>query len=292
MRDFVIFTDSTSDLTDEDLKRYNIQYLHMSFYLDGKIFDGSLSWKDISPDEFFSKMNEKQKLFTGQVSYNEIMSKFEPVLKEKKDILYIGCSSALSGSINAVRLVHSELIDQYKEFKIIIIDSLRTNYAQGMMAIDASKMKEEGKSIDDIANTLIQNKLKYQTFSFSHTLFFMTKTGRIRIMQKFKDLLGYKFLIRSDSEGSNEVFKAVKLSKNGLLSLVDIIMERIDAIKNDLYIEYGDNLKETRLLVSYLKDRGFKGEIHISRIGPIVGASTGPKSINVSFFGKKTSVLL
>ena len=290
MNEFKILVDSTSDISPQDQEAYEIDYLHMSYYLKGQIYDASLSWKEITPDEYYSMMKEGYRSLTGQASLNEISSKFESLLSKGYDILYIGCSSMLSGTINNARIIACDFIDKYPHNQIVIMDSLRSNYSQAMMAIQASKMKKENKSLGETVSYLFQERLKYQTYGLLDSLEWIKKAGRVKKTYKVKNILGYKFLVYSDADGYNTLFDSCMSKKSGLSQLADIVKERIEE-KHDIYIEHASCLSNAELLKEYLLERGIKEEIHILDMGPIIGATTGPDSLTVSFYGKKVTNL-
>ncbi|QOS39130.1 DegV family protein [Treponema rectale] len=289
MPELKILVDSTADLSLSDRQEYDIDYLHMSFYLDKKIYDASLDWEEIRPEDYYALMDQGHRSFTGQASLNEITTKFEQALSQGKDVLYIGCSSMLSGTINNARIVACDFIDKYDN-KIVIIDSLRSNYAQGMMAIKAAKLYQEGHTLGEIVHVLLRDRLRYQTLCFLDSLEWMKKSGRIKSSFMLKNLIGFHSLVFSDSEGYNSLFRSTKTKKGALSMLADIIYQRVDKKSGDpIYIEHGDCINEAHKLAVLLKNKGIKNPIQISYLGPIIGATTGPESLTISFYGKKVS---
>lgn len=287
MRDFQILVDSTADITESEMKDYDIDYLHMSFYLNGKIYDASLNWTEIDPLDYYKLMREGFRPMTGQASYNEITNKFASYLEKGKDILYIGCSSSLSGTINLARIIACDFIDKYPDQKIVIVDSLRSNYSQAMLAIHASRMKKGGTSLGECVRILFQDRLKFQTYGLLESLEWIKKAGRVRKTYKVKNILGYRFLVYSDAEGENALFDSYKSRKSAINALAQIVKERLENNINNLYIEHGDCYEDALLLKDILIEKGIKNEIRISYLGPIVGATIGPDSLTVSFYGKK-----
>ena len=101
MRDFVIFGDSTCDLSKELRDKFNIQYVKMNFIIDDVEYEASLDWDSVKAKEHYDVMRKGKRVFTTQVPKNVYYDRFKEILLEGKDILYISCSSALSASINA-----------------------------------------------------------------------------------------------------------------------------------------------------------------------------------------------
>jgi DegV family protein with EDD domain len=124
MREYVIVTDSTCDLTDEMVKELGVEVLPLCFTIDGKEYKNYLDGREIKLHEFYNKMIEGHTPKTTELNVNFIMESFKPFLDKGLDILYISFSSGLFGSCNAVRLAKEQLPDQYNDRKIEIVDSL------------------------------------------------------------------------------------------------------------------------------------------------------------------------
>jgi DegV family protein with EDD domain len=157
---FAVITDSTSDLSNEIREKYSIDYCQMEFSLGEKNFRASLDWEDISPKEFYDSMRSGKRYKTVQVTYKTFDEKFREHLSKGEDILYIACSSGLSGSVKtAQQVISQELRSDFPDRKIVCIDSLISGLGQGSMAIKAAQMRDEGKSLDETAAWIEDNKL-------------------------------------------------------------------------------------------------------------------------------------
>ena len=149
MRDFIILTDSTSDLCKELRDKHNIDYVAMNITYDEKEFKASLDWEEYSAKELYDLMRNGKRVKTTQVPYNTYLEKFLECGKEGKDVLYISCSSALSGTVNVARTVKDEVLETYPDMKISIVDSLISSLGQGYLVIKATELKAEGKITND-----------------------------------------------------------------------------------------------------------------------------------------------
>lgn len=171
MAKFKIFTDSCCDLSTEVRKKYDIEYAHMGVVLDGKDLPADLDWELYKPEEFYGWLKSGRKVKTTQVFVPEFFDRFRPVLEQGFDILYIACSSKLSGSFGTCQtLVIPQLKEEFPDRKIIAIDSLNASCSQGMIAIKASLLREEGKSMEEVANWVEENKLRFHFFATVDTL--------------------------------------------------------------------------------------------------------------------------
>ena len=224
MRDFIILTDSTSDLCKELRDKHNIDYVAMNITYDEKEFKASLDWEEYSAKELYDLMRNGKRVKTTQVPYNTYLDKFMECGKEGKDVLYISCSSALSGTVNVARTVKDEVLETYPDMKICIVDSLISSLGQGYLVIKASELKEEGKTIDEVTSYLEDNKLKTQQVATVASLEYLRRAGRVKATKAFfGNLFGVKPIIMSDAKGQNYAFKKVKGRRASLLYLVEYL---------------------------------------------------------------------
>ncbi len=290
MSNFVILGDSTCDLSKELRDKHGIEYVAMNYILDDKEYSASLDWEHHTPKEFYDLMRNDKRFLTTQVPREVYTQAFSSYLKEGKDILYISCSSALSGSINLAKVIAEELKEEYPDNKIICIDSLISSLGQGYMLIHASKMREEEKSIEEIAEYIEANKLKVNQFGTVASLNYLRRAGRVKASSAFfGNLFGIKPIIISDILGQNYAIEKVKGSLNAKLKIAEHISEIVENT-DCLYISHADCLEDAELLKEkVLEVVPFKNVI-IGTIGPIVGSCVGPGTIIAFCLGKEVTV--
>ena len=142
MREYVITTDNNSDLPEEYLKEHSIGCMYLSYAMDGKNYKhGSF----LPVHEFYDAMRNGSMPTTSQVNPQDARAVFEPFLKEGKDILHIAFSSGLSGTYNSSRIAAEELMEEYPDRKIIVVDSLAASLGQGLLVYLAAEKKEQEK---------------------------------------------------------------------------------------------------------------------------------------------------
>lgn len=295
-----IFIDSTGDLDAELRKKYDIQYCAMivSFHdpADDKDHEirASLDWdQGYDPKKLYDVMRKGQKIYTAQVTRQEFLNCFVPALEAGNDVLYIACSSALSRSIDLAQQVAKELRERFPERKIICIDSLISGYAQGDMAIRARNMSEEGKSIDEIAAWIEENKLKFNQWGTTENLTYLKRAGRVKASSAFfGNILAVKPILISDAMGNNYAIKKVKGRKASLVEIVkDAIASAEDIEHQTVYVAHADDPEGAAFCAEQLKTLAHPQEVHIGIIGPIIGGSTGPGTLVIYCYGKKVDVI-
>jgi len=292
MSEFVIITDSTADLYKELREKYNIDYVKMNYVIDGVEYTASLDWENHSVSDFYNMMRNGKRIMTTQVPREEYINKFKSYLSEGKDILYISCSSALSGSINLATVIAKELEGEFPERKVVCIDSLCSSLGQGYMVIRAAELKESGKTLEEIATYIEENKLKFNQFGTVENLNYLKRAGRVKASSAFfGNMFGIKPIIISDKKGQNFAIEKVKGAANARVKIAQHLNEVADEEKKYLLISHADCLEDAeKLRDEVLKIANFKNVI-IGTIGPIVGSCVGPGTIISFCFGKEVTII-
>ena len=287
MSKIAILTDSTADMNRELREKYNIDYFRMGFSSGDEEYVASLDWEDISYKDFYDSMRNGKGYLTSQVTVKHFLEKFSEYLKEGYDVLYIGCSSALSGSVAAAKLLLKELKNEYKDNKVICIDSLLSGMGQGMMAIKAAELRDEGKTVEEIAEFIEEMKMRCNQVGTVSTLEYLKKSGRVTASSAFfGNLFAVKPILISDDKGQNLAVKKVKGRMSSLEETVNQIEKFIkDPLNQTVYISHADAKEDADKVCEMLKERipGIKTEQAI--IGPIVGISVGPGTIIAYYQG-------
>ena len=293
MKDYIILTDSTSDLCKELRTEYNIEYVAMNITYDNKEYIASLDWEDYSAKELYDLMRDGKRIRTTQVPYNIYLRKFIQCAEQNLDILYISCSSALSGTVNVARSVKEEVSEKYPNIKINIVDSLISSLGQASIVIKAAKLKQEGKNIDEVTQYIDENKLKTQQIATVGSLEYLRRAGRIKATKAFfGNLFGVKPIIMSDAIGQNYAFKKIKGRRSSLLYLVEYLKENIvDPEEQTIYITHADSYEDALFVKEHIEKEVKCKKVFIDYIGPIVGASVGPGTIIVFYQGEKVTIV-
>ncbi len=292
MRNFVMVVDSTADLPKELRDQYGILYCPMNINYEGKELKASLDWEEYSPKELYDWMRAGKLIKTTQVPYQVFYDKFKGLLEEDLDIIYLSCSSALSGSINTAISVANELKEEYPDHKIYCVDSLISSLGQGFMAIDAVKQKQQGATIEEVVTWLNEHRLTYNQIATVASLDYLKRAGRVKTSKAFfGNLFNVKPLIISDVVGQNYAFKKARGRSASLQELVNYTKEKIIDPENQVIgISHADAFDDALMIKEELQKALPIKDIYISYIGPIVGSSVGPGTIGVYFVGPEVTI--
>ena len=232
MAKFAIIGDTTCDLTPELRKQYDIDYCRMKVsWVDKNKKDveiyGSLDWEEISHKDYFDLLAGGTRIFTSQVNEQEFDEVFTRHLEAGEDIIYIGCSSALSASVLlAQRMIDEKFSKKYPDRKIIAVDSLICSIGQGSLLILASNMRKEGKTIEEVANYINEHKLECNQVCTVENLDTLKRAGRVKASTAFfGNLFGVKPILISDAKGNNYAYEKQKGRRNALIRSAELVKE-------------------------------------------------------------------
>ena len=285
---FQIFTDTSSGMSKELREKWNIQYFMMGIVVGEKEYLADLDYTLFSREEMYGWVRDPNiKVRTSLVTAKEFKEKMEPYLKKGIDILYIACAEALSGTRGAFELLKEEIQEEYPERKIISINSCRAEMALGLMVIDAAKLRDEGKSIEEVAEWVEENKQYYHETGSIDTLKYLRAYGRVSgAAAFFADTLNIKPVIMFDVHGMNYSFKKVHGEKKALAECFEYVKNNVvEGVTDVIYI--GETMPNPAK--EYFKKR-IKEELNIPTeeyiISPIVGICCGPGMYGCWFKGK------
>lgn len=293
MKDYIILTDSTSDLCLKLRQENNIDYVPMNITYNQKELIASLDWEEYSAKELYDLMRNGEVIKTNQVPYHLFLKKFLYCANNNFDVLYISCSSALSGSVNVANTVKEEILEKYHDIKINIVDSLISCLGQGALVLHACQLKKSGKTIDEVTKYLEENKLKMHQVATVESLDYLKRAGRVKATKAFfGNLFGVKPIIISDAIGQNYAFKKIKGRRASLLYLVEYVKENIVDSKNQvIYIGHSDCIEDALFVKEHIEREIECKEVYVDYIGPIVGATVGPGTIGVYFMGNEVTLI-
>lgn len=286
MSEFVIWTDNTVDMPLSWLKEHDVDYLYLSCNMDGVIYNKE---HVIDEKEFYSRMREGAMPTTSQVNPTEAQEAFEKVLKEGKDILYVAFSSGLSGTYNSCRMAASELAETYPDRKIEVIDTLAASMGEGLILYYAVKMKEEGKSLEEISSWIRENALHTCHVFTVDDLNHLYRGGRVsKATAIIGTLANIKPMLHVNNEGRLVPVGKVRGRKKSLAALVSMMEERIGSYrdKNEtILISHGDCQEDAEYVAKLAEEKFGITSIMLNTIGATIGAHAGPGTVALFFLG-------
>lgn len=284
MRQFTIMTDVNTDVFPEYAKKEEIiilpQYYHFN---DGIIYGDEIN---LSAEEFYDRLAAGEKSLSMGCNPARVRELFEEELKNEKDILCIMFSSQLSGSYSTAVMVARELMEEYPERRIYVMDSLNASAGAGMMVYMARDLQKQGVEADIILQKLEEQKDRFQAMFVVDDLQYLVRGGRLSAFSgAVGTLLDIKPILYL-TEGKINVLRKSRTRKRAVTDL----MESFKALNPDpvyLAVVYTKNMESAVLLAKRIEEEtGIKVE-HIIPINPTIGAHTGPNALGIGFLSGK-----
>ena len=286
MRDYVITVNSTVDLPKEWLEERHVPVVPLKYTIDGETYT---DMEGLSAKEFFAKLREGKMSVTSQVNPEEAAEMLEPYVKEGKDILHLGFSSGLSGTLNSMRIAGQMLEEKYPEAKVIVIDTLCACLGEGLLLHKALQQKAMGKTIDETAQWVEENKLHICHDVTVDDLNHLHRGGRIsKTTAVLGTLVQIKPIIHMDDNGKLQVIGKERGRKKSLNKIVDMAVEQSKGWDNDLIlITHGDCIEDAEYVAKLVREKMGIDNILINNIGTVIGSHTGPGVVAVFCMGNK-----
>lgn len=285
MNDYVILTDSSCDLPDDIVKKYQLEILQLDFIVEG---EGSFHNDQADIEKVYSKLRNGANIKTSAANISQASEAIEALFNQKKDILYLGFSSGLSSTYQTVYMAGQELMEEYPERKMISVDTLAASMGQGLLVYKACQAKDSGKSLEENAQYIEEIKLKLCHWFTVDDLFFLKRGGRISgVIATVGTMLSIKPILHVDDEGHLINVSKVRGRKAAITELANR-MEKlaVHPEDQDIFISHGDCIEDAEKLASIIKERFGNDRITISYVGPVIGAHSGPGTLALFFLGE------
>ncbi len=286
MNRFLIVADSCCDLPLEIIKQHDIRILPMTVHFKHESFQNFPDQREISNRVFYNRLRERQIAKTSQLNPADFVSAIEPLVKEGYDILMITLSSALSGSYQSMLVGREQLLEKYPDRTMIIIDSLLASLGQGFLVYQAAQLKNEGQTLEAIAEQIESVKPKVCGLFTVEELGTLMRGGRISLTKAILGtLLNAKPALRIDANGKLVPFARARGKKNAILVLLNE-MDRLLDHQKLVMIAHSDSRDEAeRIKEEILKRHPDIEALIVGEIGPVIGAHTGPGAVGIFFIG-------
>lgn len=287
MRNFIISTDSTGDLSSSYLEENNILIHPLYYILDGEEYIPGE--KDMPVKDFYKALKKGEMPTTSAANPESIIAKMKDKAKQGYDVLHISFSSGLSSSYNVTEICAEDVMKEFPETKIIIIDSLSGTVGQGFLVMKAVEMKKQGKTIDEIATWLNENKRNVIHEFIVSDLNHLFRGGRL---SKSESVLGTMFniqpILHMDNDGKLANIAKVRGRKKAINTLVDNIEKNTNTKDlKEIFISHGDCIEDAQYLAEKIKNKYEIENIIIRDICPTIGAHTAQGTVVVAYFGNK-----
>lgn len=285
MYSFDIYTDSSCDLPKEMVEKYDLQVMQLEVTIDD---NPPILNCDIEPKDLYDKLRSGSMAKTNAVTPGFFEDNMKESLEAGRDILYIGFTSGLSVTYNNGAFVCGELQEEYPDRKIMHIDTLCASVGQGLLVHYAAVKREEGMSMEEIFQNVMDMKDKIHHQVTVDDLFFLKRGGRVSATTAVAgSVLNIKPIIEVSAEGKLDTTGKIRGRKSAMKELVSKMKATADLDTwNQVFISHGDCLEDAEHVKDMVLEAFPNAQVNISYVGAVIGAHTGPGVIALCYLGK------
>ena len=285
---FAIVTDSSCNLPNEIIDKYDLHIVSLVFMVEGKPYQSYVKGEENDLKRFYTMMRNKNQITTSCANEAACTAVIEPLLKSRQDVLFIGFSSALSGTYQEGAKACEKLRKAYPDRKIIAVDSLCASLGEGLLVTYACQWREKGFDIDATAEWLEDNKLKLCHWFTVDDLFFLKRGGRVSAATAvLGTMMRIKPVMHVDDQGRLINVAKARGRKASLDALVDHMEQTAFTPENQtIYISHGDCIEDAEYVADQCRKRLHVKDVLIHYVDPVIGAHSGPGTLALFFLGE------
>lgn len=282
---FCIITDSASDIPESVIKEYDLHVIPTPVTIEGTdYFDGDT----IFPDQFYEIQASGKEIKTYHINQFMFYENFLPYAKRGDEVLYICFSTGIAGTYNAAKLAYEEILEEYPEFKLTIIDSKCASVGYGLVVDKLLRMQKNGAPKE-----LIIEAAEFFCAHMEHAvtvveLDYLFKGGRLsRTSFLAGTMLDIKPVIIVDENGSLKAVEKVRGWKKAQKRILDMVGEKgVNLEKQVVGVCYGTDREAYEYIKEELRFRYHVKGLLEGRVGCAIGAHTGPGILGITFLNE------
>ena len=282
MSRIIIVTDSTADLTEQEIQDFNIHVVPLNITIQKEHY---LDGETITKEEFKNKMIASSELpMTAQPSIGRFVELYDELGKDGSQIISIHLMNSISGTVNAARQAAD-----ITESTVTVVDSNFTSRSMGIIVREAANAAKEGKSVEEVLEVIESTRQRTKLYLTVLNLDNLIKGGRIsRVMGAFSNLLNIKLFL----EVINGKIEIVQKGR-GLKSLqkkYDEVFEEMKACPNgiqEIGIMHAGLNEFNQSQIDTLRELFPEAKLTIVMTSPIIMSHTGVEAMAVTYLEKQ-----
>ena len=282
--DFQIITDSCCDFPTPMYDQLGLTFVPLTVEFRGNTFDDK---NDDSLKDMYAGLRAGEVAKTSAVNPSRWSQAMEKALAAGKDVLVLAFSSGLSTTYQSAVIAAEELKDAYPDRKIQVIDTLCASMGEGLLVWYACKKRDEGLSLDEVAQWVLDNRLHLCHWFTVDDLMYLKRGGRISAATALVGtILQIKPLLHVDDEGH-----LINMTKTrGRKAAIDAMVKKAQELgagydNSTMFISHGDCLSDAEYLSRQLKEKCGVKDVVISYVGAVIGSHSGPGTLALFFLG-------
>jgi DegV family protein with EDD domain len=281
---FIAVTDTSGNLPTPLVKEYDLKMIPFAYFINGERFT-CLDTESFDGDAFYALLKNTE-VKTTQINPAEYADFFEPFLKEGKDVIYVAMSSGISGSCQSASIGAQMLLERYPDRTIEVIDTRGASLGEGLVAVAAAKMRDEGLSTQEAAKRLrMLSERMFNVFTVNDLLF-LRRGGRLSNLSAIVGtVLGIKPILKGGEDGQISAFDTVRSRKRSVKALASQYEKYVvNAGEQTIGIAHAACREDAEMLIDLIKNGEHPPkDILLVDYEPVTGAHVGPGALALFF---------
>ena len=282
---YQIITDSCCDYPKALLDTLDLSVVPLTLNFRGQ------TWTDTTDEglkTIFNALRNGETASTSAANPENWAAAIEPVLKQGEDVLVLAFSSGLSTTYQSAMIAAADLQEAYPQRKIRVVDTLSASLGQGLLVWYACQKKEEGLSLDELADWCEENRFKLCHWFTVDDLMYLKRGGRISATTALLGtMLNIKPVLHMDDDG--HLINVTKV--RGRKASIDALAAKVGTLgipgANDtIFICHGDCIEDAEYLKKQLIELYGTKNVMIGYVGAVIGSHSGPGTLAVFFLGE------
>lgn len=280
-----LLVDSGCDMSDEFFKKEGVTLIPSTFRFDDSERD--LTNAEMPAAAFYQHMRAGHTTATSAPNTMAMRDAFTPLLEEGCDLLYLTLSSGISNTYSIAYTTAQEMMEEYPDRKIRVVDSLCASGGYGLLLYMILREQEKCDDVDHLADYGDEMRYRVALWFTVDDLVYLKRSGRVSAAAAIAgNVLNIKPVLHMDDDGYLINMEKVRGRKGAIKRLYEKYAELVDPDYQGFYfISHGDCIDEVRKLEEKIEALHGKKALYISDIGPVVGSHSGPGTIALYFIG-------
>ncbi len=283
---YAIVTDSTANLSAKQLEENNVIAIPFPYFLNNQEYKYQ-DLESFDAKQYYDAIRSGAKVTTSQINPQGYIDIMQPILESGEDILFIGIASGISGAYASAEMARKQLLEDFPERRIELIDSKGAGLGEGLLVLKAAKCRLNGMELQETAERmrLVRERI-YQVFIVDD-LAHLRRTGRLsNVSAIVGSVLGIKPLLKGNENGKIVAFEKIRGRKKAIKALAEKYFTLAqNPTHQTIGISHADCEEDAKYLASLLQEKLAPKEIILAKHEPATGSHIGPSALALFFEG-------
>ena len=279
-----IVTDTGCDFPQQMYQQKGLEVVPLTVNYKGQEYN---SYTESWLQEMYAGLRAGEAATTSAVNPEGWAQMIRPILEKGEDVLVLAFSSGLSTTYQSAVIAAHELMEQFPDRKVNVVDTRCASLGQGLLVHYACCKRDEGMSLQELTAWCEENKLHLCHWFTVDDLMYLKRGGRVSAATALVGtMLQIKPVLHVDDEGHLINKAKVRGRKASIDALVKKMQETALPGENDLaYICHGDCMEDAKYLEAQIKEKCGVKEVFIYYTGAVIGSHSGPGTLALFYLG-------